>query len=280
MLIHLKFKIVLWVNQKWLQNASVNCWIFPVVSYYEYLVWILDDSLFSASLFCRMWMVSSTTPRTATAHRSAFASPLSAGVVKVTKALRGFDTTPSTSTRPSLPTSSARCSSRECQHHTHACKIQNASTHMYIQYKLNSSTSIHTSSYGWSVLSSDFWRTSKKYLSGGHFCLYFTLLRVRLHFFPFHSTPHEEETLIFLYSSSWRKTPWIPVSFCTSMRRIWFNHPSKHYTPNCMLYFILFVVHFVLFLLLIIRVHSFVFLHIRYSSFYVPCLIFYARCLL
>lgn len=145
---------------------TVNCLIFPVVNYGEYLVWILDDSLFSAFLFCRMWMVSSTTPRTATAHRSAFASPLSAGVVKVTKALRGFDTTPSTSTRPSLPKSSARCSSRECQHHTrthtHSCKLHNASTHMYIQYKLNSSISIHTSSYGWSVLSSRFLKDIQK----------------------------------------------------------------------------------------------------------------------
>lgn len=104
----------------------MNCLIFPVVNCHEYLVWILDDYLFFAFLFCRMWMVSSTTPRTATAHRSAFASPLSAGVVKVTKALRGFDTTPSTSTRPSLPTSSARCSSRECQHHTH--------THTHVKY--------------------------------------------------------------------------------------------------------------------------------------------------
>lgn len=60
---------------------------------------------------------------------------------------------------------------------------------MYIQYKMNSSISIHTSSYSWSVLSSDFWRTSKKYLSGQRFCLYFTLLRVRLHFpFSFHSS--------------------------------------------------------------------------------------------
>lgn len=35
----------------------------------------------------------------------------------------------------------------------------------------------------------DFWKTSKKYLSGWRFCLYFTLLRVRLHFpFSFHSS--------------------------------------------------------------------------------------------
>lgn len=95
-----------------------------------------------------MWMVLSTTPRTATALRSAFGSPSSAGVVKATKALRGFDTTPSTSTRPSLPTSSARCSSRECQRppqHSHTHSV----TCLYIQYKQNTSTSIHTSSSGW-----------------------------------------------------------------------------------------------------------------------------------
>lgn len=101
------------------------------------LLSILNNDPLVSALLCRMWMVSSTTPRTATALRSAFGNPSSAGVEKATKALRGFDTTPSTSTRRSLPTSSARCSSRECQH-----------PHVYIQYKQNTSTSIRTSSCG------------------------------------------------------------------------------------------------------------------------------------
>lgn len=63
-------------------------------------------------LFFRMWTVSSITPRTATAHKSVCASRLNAAVVKATRAHRACATTPSTCTRPSQLTSSARCSSR------------------------------------------------------------------------------------------------------------------------------------------------------------------------
>lgn len=62
--------------------------------------------------FRRMWTVSSITPRTATALKSGCASRLNAAVGRATRAHRACATTPSTSTRPSQLTSSARCNSR------------------------------------------------------------------------------------------------------------------------------------------------------------------------
>ncbi len=186
-----------------------------------------------------MWMVSSTTPRTATALRSAFGSPSSAGVVKATKALRGFDTTPSTSTRPSLPTSSARCSSRECQHpptHTHT------HIHTHIQYKQNTSTSIRTSSCG-CPLTLTLTRLLLSFLEDIQKIFVWRTVCLSL----FYSFKSKTSSPPFSFHSSWggnfnlflflflKEDSRIPVSFCTSMRRIWFNHLSKHYILNCML---------------------------------------------
>lgn len=75
--------------------------------WYDFESWIL-----LASVFRRMWTVSSITPRTATALKSVCASRLNAAVGKATRARRACATTPSTSTRPSRLTSCARCSSR------------------------------------------------------------------------------------------------------------------------------------------------------------------------
>lgn len=64
-----------------------------------------------------MWMVSNTTPRTATAHRFVWGNPSSVAVAKATRPRRAWGTTPSTSTRPSPPRSSARFKAKSPRSH-------------------------------------------------------------------------------------------------------------------------------------------------------------------
>lgn len=68
--------------------------------------WALTFSL----LPHRMWTVSSTTPRTATEHKSAYANHSNVAVERVTRQLRACGTTQSISIPPCLLRSSGRCS--------------------------------------------------------------------------------------------------------------------------------------------------------------------------
>lgn len=65
-----------------------------------------------ASALLRMLTASSTTPKMATARRSAWGNPSSAAVGRATRPRRAWDTTRSTSTRPSPLRSCARSRAR------------------------------------------------------------------------------------------------------------------------------------------------------------------------
>lgn len=97
---------------------------------------------------------------------------------------------------------------------------------------------------------------------------------------PFPSTPHEEETLIFLYSSSSRKTPWIPVSFRTSMRRIRFYRSIKtlHFESRVFILSFFCSLCFVLWLICILTVLYFCTFASSLHFFFFVCLMLGAYC--
>lgn len=73
-----------------------------------------SDNAWPLPCLPRMWTVSSTTPRMATAHRSVWGSPSSVAVARATRRHRAWDTIPSTSTLLSPLRSCARFKARVC----------------------------------------------------------------------------------------------------------------------------------------------------------------------